>query len=74
MKVDPANVWLRDGVDGTAYFPEQDGTLNLDAIDRFTSLEVEGGRSKFHICSCRIATRPMFKSVTAWWFGLRKCL
>lgn len=35
-------MWLKDRVDGTAYFPEENGHFNLEAIHPYGTLEVEG--------------------------------
>ena len=72
LQVDSSNVWLRDGMDGTAYFPEEDGSFFLQGIDTFTSLDVEGldfapldqqpGPSSSQAAA---DPRPVFKSVIA---------
>ena len=70
--MDQANVWLRDGVDGTAYFPEEDGSFSLHAIDQYTTLDVEGpelvvqqsgSSSSMSVAVDSSNSRPAFKSV-----------
>ena len=41
LQVDPAEVWLRDDCDGTAYFP-QEGHFHLHSMPTYSMLVVEG--------------------------------
>lgn len=47
FQVNPSEVWLRDEIDETAYFPQQDGSFNLlgAGISSYTHLIVEGRRN-----------------------------
>ena len=35
-------MWLRDRVDSSAFFAEENGSFSLDSIADFTTLDVEG--------------------------------
>ena len=44
MQVNPSETWLSDECDGTAFFPQEDGSFNLSSlkISLYTTLVVEG--------------------------------
>ena len=71
LQLDPNNIWLKDDVDGTVIFPEEDGTFNLENINQYTVFDVEGSEMRASTGSNSVSvdsatsSRPTFKSVIA---------
>lgn len=44
MQVDPSEFYLKDEIDGTTYFPQEDGSFNLleEGLTLYANLLVEG--------------------------------
>lgn len=69
-------MWLRDGIEGTAYFAEENGQFDFSNLEPFTTLDVEGpdlrtsqpSSSNITVDSVNPRTstpHPLFKSVVA---------
>ena len=64
--MNPSEVWLRDEIDGAAYFPLQNGEFDLQGqgVSRFATLTVEGPTLPISTSSRNNLPRPMSLSST----------
>jgi len=63
LQVNPADTWLRDECDSSAYFPDNDGLFDLQiegsSVGSYTTLIVEGATASARVSPANTSSWPL---------------